>query len=1332
MLHNSARVACPRVYRGSRHGVRCMAMGVRWMCLAVLMMCAIDLHAGPAYLPFSQVRAGQQGYGLTVFQGSTPERFNVRVLGVMPKTNGGRGLILIKMDGGPLVTRHVNIAGGMSGSPVYVNDRLIGAVSMMAMSFPAEPHALVTPIEDMLEAWDPLLPPAPRAAAPSDRPKLDGRWTGGLTLAIGGACAATRNRLQARLGVSQTAMAGSRDAPGAVQPLRPGSSLGVGLITGDVDVSAVGTLTAVDGKRVLMFGHPLLQLGAIEAPLLPAVVLDTVPGVMRSEKFAVVGRPIGVVTQDRPFAMAGHLGGTAVMTPVTVRVDDPEGKRSVTLRTSVLRHPMLSEMLIDTVVYEAVSRVAPAPAELTASIRTTVRTDRLPEYSSTNRVSGDRELAPLVSAEVLRVASTPLGYREMPVTLTGLNVTVTIQRGLATRRILGAALDKAQYRPGETASIRVWMRSQSGVETAEVVNLTVPRGLRNGAYTLTVGAGGVDSTPGGLRLIGAVPAVQTPEESVRQLLERPANNELAARLVLPNSALSVQGQRLVGLPAPLRLRLAAAWGSQAKPDRDDVLVRAPLDAVVLGRTQLTLRVNDGSSGSSVPMDSLTANLSLADLLDEEENTDGGEGLPFGLDVSAASSLQAAVEEARSTAGDPAKQKEAPSDTVTVVSDAPAPSSVRRGQKQPDGSRQWRLKTAADWRGGTPNGLAVLSTGGLVPVPVWKTDAPDALTQTVEVAYSPSGMWSIGGIPSVARLWRDGEVVRSIPLPRGRIAIAAAVSGDQLIVSMTPGAHLVRITPDGAIHELDPLEAACVSVLYAGTDGSVYAGTSRPARVYRVWPERSLITGLNADSVTCITGTAGALAIGSGAPAGAVVIAPDGTHRQLAVDAGGAVSAIGMQPSGRVAVSLYPQNSLMMFGPEGGVVLTVRRMPGTVHRLEPYSDDWLAFGVGGAWLIRADGSFAESTGQNETWIASCCTEEGPSAISATGRLIRPQTGGHWYETPVLDAGNTAHWLSGTVWTQQGVGWTEISTGVRPSADAEGWSEWHSVSSNAPAGRYARFRVHLGEKDARVEQLVATARVENRAPTCRLLWQELARGVKDKATIKWTQNDPDGDSLIADLWYRRDGSDVWQRVPTQSSQASASPKPDGESKPDASGEKTGGSKSSDASSDEEAQARALMDSLMEATSERPSGNGQTSQSWDTSALPEGVYFLRLQVSDRVSRADALSSEIAESGPIPVTRTPPLLRVRQQDVRLSDGRVRVSGRASHPVSPIVQVEYRFGSGKWLPALPVDGAFDSDDEMFAVDASLDGEAGNLVIRAKTAAGTEVQWQQAVKTGTL
>ncbi|MEI6514235.1 MAG: SpoIVB peptidase S55 domain-containing protein, partial [bacterium] len=117
--------------------------------------------------PLGKVMPGMKGYGLTVFKGTKIERFNVTVLGVLPNQNNGRSLILIKMSGGPITQRQANIIGGMSGSPVFLNGKIVGAVAY-GFGFPKEPQALVTPLQDMIEALDPMLPNTPSfALAPS-------------------------------------------------------------------------------------------------------------------------------------------------------------------------------------------------------------------------------------------------------------------------------------------------------------------------------------------------------------------------------------------------------------------------------------------------------------------------------------------------------------------------------------------------------------------------------------------------------------------------------------------------------------------------------------------------------------------------------------------------------------------------------------------------------------------------------------------------------------------------------------------------------------------------------------------------------------------------------------------------------------------------------------------------------------------------------------------------------------------------------------------------------------------------------------------------------------
>ncbi|HEX2999513.1 MAG TPA: SpoIVB peptidase S55 domain-containing protein, partial [Armatimonadota bacterium] len=261
-------------------------------------------------MPLSEVRPGMRGIGRTVFSGVKIETFGVRVIGVLPKENLGGALILVRMDGGPITGRQANIIGGMSGSPVYINGRLVGAVAY-GQTFPREPIAMLTPIEDMLEALDPALPQQlSRAEKKQAQASLSRRLPQPVNIsgkvynqidirhASSGTAAGRDGVLEMAplatpvsvSGISERGMkqlsgvlsqfnAEPMAGPGGISypkpiTLEPGSSVGASLITGDVDMTAVGTVTYRKGNQILAFGHPFLQMGAVDLPLTTAWVHD--------------------------------------------------------------------------------------------------------------------------------------------------------------------------------------------------------------------------------------------------------------------------------------------------------------------------------------------------------------------------------------------------------------------------------------------------------------------------------------------------------------------------------------------------------------------------------------------------------------------------------------------------------------------------------------------------------------------------------------------------------------------------------------------------------------------------------------------------------------------------------------------------------------------------------------------------------------------------------------------------------------------------------------------------------------------------------------------------
>src|SRR5499427_8662816 len=330
--------------------------------LSVAVLGLPPLQADTPQMPISEIRPGMVGIGRTVFSGTQVEEFRAHVLGVIENVIGTqRNLILARLEGGPLAT--TGVIAGMSGSPVYIDGKLIGAVSYALGSFPKEPIAGITPIAEMTDATAAVSARSPGARVKvefpltrdgllqsfrkalnwnrpfADRPD-DAQFVGTTGLGgVGGREIATMLRpiatplvmsgfepdVASTLGAAFqdlgfVPMAGAAGThPGEMPfegPLKPGDAIGVTFVNGDLELGATGTVTHIDGDRVYAFGHPMYNLGPTEFPMTRAYVYTVLPSLFSSMKLSATGEVIGTVLQDRAAAIAGRLGPPPRMIPV--------------------------------------------------------------------------------------------------------------------------------------------------------------------------------------------------------------------------------------------------------------------------------------------------------------------------------------------------------------------------------------------------------------------------------------------------------------------------------------------------------------------------------------------------------------------------------------------------------------------------------------------------------------------------------------------------------------------------------------------------------------------------------------------------------------------------------------------------------------------------------------------------------------------------------------------------------------------------------------------------------------------------------------------------------
>src|SRR5688500_720208 len=308
--------------------------------LALVGFVAAKPEAQIRTFPVDDLKAGMVGIGKTVFEGDRLDEFQVHVLGVLRNVIGPRrNLILARLEGGPLA--HTGVIAGMSGSPVYIDGRLVGAVSYSLGQFSKEPIAGITPIDEMIDAATFAGPRRPAARVELEMPLTPASLRASLReafswmrpfadnpadvqvfgdpgvnagigtmlrpiatpLTLGGFDATFIDPIASAFRdqgfVPMMAGAAAQDAPRATQPLRPGDPVGVALMSGDLELGATGTVTEVDGNRVYAFGHPFYSLGPTQFPMTRAYVHTILPSLQSSMKIASTGDVIGTVSQDR-------------------------------------------------------------------------------------------------------------------------------------------------------------------------------------------------------------------------------------------------------------------------------------------------------------------------------------------------------------------------------------------------------------------------------------------------------------------------------------------------------------------------------------------------------------------------------------------------------------------------------------------------------------------------------------------------------------------------------------------------------------------------------------------------------------------------------------------------------------------------------------------------------------------------------------------------------------------------------------------------------------------------------------------------------------------------
>ncbi len=411
---------------------------VRISTLIAIAVSTAALQAAPPIFPLQDIRAGQHGIGRTVFSGTKVEEFQVEILGVLRNIGPRESIILAKLSGGPLA--ETGVMQGMSGSPVYIDGKLAGAV---ALGFPLSKEAIagIRPIEDMLR-----VDPAARrvASIPRRREVLagDARLEEIATpVSFSGFTAATLEHfgkqlrelgLDPRQGVS-----GGGDPPEALgnpKNIEPGSMISVQLLSGDMSIGADGTVTYVDGDHIYAFGHRFLDEGSTEMPFARSEVLALLPNLSASFKISTAREWMGTITEDRNQAISGWMGRRAATVPIEIHV----GRHAYHMR--MIQDRVMTPLVMQMAVFSALDETERGIGPSTVSIRGHIDFDG-GSVRVDNVYSGDVN-TPAIAA---MGTTTPLTYALSSGfdALKLKNVTLEIARGESSRSMADRRHDRA-------------------------------------------------------------------------------------------------------------------------------------------------------------------------------------------------------------------------------------------------------------------------------------------------------------------------------------------------------------------------------------------------------------------------------------------------------------------------------------------------------------------------------------------------------------------------------------------------------------------------------------------------------------------------------------------------------------------------------------------------------------------------------------------------------------------------------------------------------------------------------------------------------------------------
>jgi hypothetical protein len=602
--------------------VACLSFTVLASVLASAQAGSGQTGQNPQIITVSQIHAGMRGVAYTVFEGVKPEAMEVEVLGVMHNVNGPKGDIILVRLHGPKV-EYTGVVAGMSGSPVYLNGKLAGALAFRIGEFSKEPIAGVTPIADMLEISALDRSPAEETSAikPSVNAVAGKTSAPGETFSLPGSAQDSdgkdfANYLKpietplvfngfseqaihlfagqfASAGIVPVMGAGSVSDDKQPEPLEAGSAVSAVLVRGDMDIEATCSVTYVDAQRLLACGHPLLQFGSVDLPMNKAEVLATLPSPLNAFKIVNTTEPVGTFVQDRHTGIMGVFDRQPEMIPVTLSIHSSTGVKQ--FHYEVLNNPKLTPVALMVTVFNALHGVNEFGEEITYRLAGSIGVKGFPEVTMRNMFAPAENGQPAAMQAAIslgerfgRIYDNPYNAPD----IAGVKLDFDLVRERRWARLESARTDVTEARPGDNITLETVLAPYRGERIVRQIQVKIPTSASKGTLRILVSDGETLDHMG-----HANPAFGRKLDlasTIALLNKEHSNNRLYVSLLEADPEARVGDKVMPTLPISIMNVMDGMRGNQemvvSGESSVDETATAPLDYVVSGVQLLTITV----------------------------------------------------------------------------------------------------------------------------------------------------------------------------------------------------------------------------------------------------------------------------------------------------------------------------------------------------------------------------------------------------------------------------------------------------------------------------------------------------------------------------------------------------------------------------------------------------------------------------------------------------------------------------------------------------------------------------------------------------------------------